>query len=118
VILVGVSAAFATAHGFGLLAAGSGYLEEGLQILAIATVFAAPILILLGSSKTAALFEPSASSVPVAAQKRRWWTLSAQWFGAALVCVFTIGLVRLCFVGPLVEVVWAAVLFTRSLLGV
>jgi hypothetical protein len=111
-IMIGVSAAFATTHGVALLAVGFGYLGEGFEILVITAIVAAPILILLRSPSTAALFNRSVSPGPGVAQKRRWWTLTAQWLMAGLVCVFALGLVRLLLFGPLVEIVWAAVLLT------
>jgi hypothetical protein len=111
-VMVGVSAASATTHGVVLLASGFGSVGRGLEILAMTAVVAGPILILLGSPRTAALFNPSAVPAPRAVQGRRWWTLSAQWLVAALVGAFAFGLVRLLFFGPLVEVVWAGVLLT------
>ena len=116
-VLVGVSAASATAHGVVLLASGSGYLAKGLEILAMTAVVAGPILLLLRSPRTAALFDPSASPGPRVVQGRRWWTLSVQWLVAALVGVFALGLVRLLFLGPMVEAVWAVVLVTDPDLG-
>jgi hypothetical protein len=116
-VMVGVSAALATTHGVVLLASGFGYVRWGLEILAMTAVVVGPILILLGSPRTAALFDPSAAPAPRAVQERRWWTLSAQWLVAALVGAFAFGLVRLLFLGPLVEVVWSGVLVTRPGLG-
>ncbi len=113
-VMVGVSAASATTHGVALLASGFGYAARGLEILAITAVVAGPILILLRSPRTAALFDPSASPEPCVVQERRWWTLSVQWLVAALVGVLAFGLVRLLFLGPLVEVVWAGFLVTDS----
>ena len=109
-VMVGVSAALATAHGIVLIASGFGFVAHGLEILAMTAVVAGPVLILLGSPRTAALFDPSASPGPRVVQERRWWTLSVQWLVAALVGVFSLGLVRLLFLGPLVEVIWAGVL--------
>ena len=111
-VMVGVSAASATTHGVVLLASGFVYLAKGLEILAMTAVVAGPILILLRSPRTAALFDPSASPEPRAVQERRWWTLSTQWLVAVLVGIFAFGLVRLLFLGPLVEVIWAGVLVT------
>ncbi len=111
-VMVGISTAAATIHGVVMLASGFGYASKGLEILEVTAVVAGTILILLGSPRTAALFDPSAAPGPRAAGKRRWWTLSAQWLGAALVVAFAFGLVRLLSLGPLVEVVWAGVLLT------
>jgi hypothetical protein len=109
-VMVGVSAASATTHGAVLLAGGFGSAAKGLEILAITAVVAGPILVLLGSPGTEALFNPSASLGPRAAHERRWWTLSVQWLAAALTGVLAFGMVRLLSLGPLVEVVWASVL--------
>ncbi len=111
-VMVGGSAALATTHGAVMLASGFGFVAKGLEILEVVAVVAGPILILLGSPRTAALFDPTTAPEPRAAQERRWWTLSAQWLGAALVVALALGLARLLFLGPLVEVVWAGVLMT------
>jgi len=116
-VLVGASAALATTHAVVLLASGFGYAALGIEILAITPLVAGPILMLLGSPRTAALFDPSAAPGPRAAAKRRWWTLSAQWLGAALVVAFALGLVRLLFFGPMVEVVWGVARVTDPHLG-
>jgi hypothetical protein len=110
--MVVASALWATTHGIVLLASGLGQAVEGLEILAITVVVAGPILILLASPGTAVLFSPSTSPRCRSMPERRWWTLSLQWFAAALSVALAFGLVRLLSVGPLVEVVWAGVLMT------
>jgi hypothetical protein len=116
-VMVGVCAASATAHGVALLASGFGYAPQGLQILAITAVVAGPILALLLSPKTTAFFDPSASPETGLVRERRWWSLSVQWLLAALVGVFALGLVWLLFLGPIVEVVWAIALWSRDGIG-
>ena len=109
-VTLGVSAGAAATHGVVLLASGFSRAGEGLEILAITAVVAGPILYLLGSTGTAALFHPSASTEPSVARERRWWTLSLQWLAGALAIILAFGLVQLLTLGPLVEVVWAGIL--------
>jgi hypothetical protein len=111
-IVLGLSTAAATAHGIVLVASGFAHASGGLEILIVTAVVAGPMLFLLSSPRTAALFRSSNSPEGGHLRKRRWWTLSVEWLMTALTVVLAFGLVWLFAIGPLVEIVWAGILMT------